>query len=203
MWLLLAVLYGAFLLWYDGGGGPLEPQEIERHLEVFTKRGGEAAQIAGLRDFLASDPGGDFVMANYLEFRDEPLATGEVQPGETSQQVLDRYMKHMYPALLRRACHPVVAGPVVASALDVWGVEGAERWSFVGLIRYRSRRDLVEIAGDPAFGDAHLYKHAALHKTIAVPFAPTVMLGSPRVLLALAGFAFGAVLHLAIGRRAA
>ena len=113
-------------------------------------------------------------MVNSLHFRDEPLAAGELRPGESSRQ-----------------------------ALDVWGIDDAESWSFVGLVRYRSRRDLVEIATDPAFGNAHLYELAALQRTIAVPVEPILMLGSPRVLLALVGIVLGALLHHVLGRRAA
>jgi hypothetical protein len=203
VWIVLAVLYGVFLFWYDGGGGPLRPEEIERHVATLEQRGFPPERIASLREFLANDPGRDFVMANFIHFRDVPLAGGAVQPGESSQQALDRYMAHMYPALFRRACHPVFAGPVVAPALDVWGVENASRWNLVGLVRYRSRRDMIEIATDPAFADAHQYKIAALEQTIAAPVEPFLLLGNPRVGVALVGLAFGALLQLALRRRTA
>ncbi len=32
----------------------------------------------------------------------------------------------------------------LGGALDLWGIEGAEQWSMGGLVRYRSRRDLME-----------------------------------------------------------
>ena len=108
VWLCLAALYAAFLFWYDGGGGPLTPAEVERYVATLEQRGFPPERIAVMRGFLESDPGGDFVMANYIHFRDVPLAGGEVKPGESSQQALDRYMAHMYPALFRRACHPVL-----------------------------------------------------------------------------------------------
>jgi hypothetical protein len=202
IWVTLAALYGAFLFWYDGGGGPLSPTEIEHYVAILEQRGASSEQIANLRGFLASDPGGDFVMANYIHFRDEPLATGAIAPGESPQQALDRYMAHMYPALFRRACHPVFGGPVVAGALDIWGVDDAASWSLVGLVRYRSRRDMIEIATDPAFSEAYQHKHAALKQTIAVPVEPFLMLGSPRILLALFGVALAALLQLVLGRRA-
>jgi hypothetical protein len=190
-WIVLAGLYAAFLLWYDGGGGPLSPQEIEQHIASLEGRGLPPERLRSLRAFLESDSGGDFVMANYLHFRDTP----------GSQRDLDRYMEHMYPALFRRACHPVFAGSVLAGALDLWGVENAERWNLVGLVRYRSRRDMIEIATDPAFAGAHQYKNAALEQTIAVPVDPFLMLGSPRVLLALALLALGALLQLGLRKR--
>jgi hypothetical protein len=91
----------------------------------------------------------------------------------------------------------------VAPALDLWGVEGAADWSLVGLVRYRSRRDMIEIATDPAFSEAHQYKVAALAQTIAVPVEPFLMLGNPRIALALVLVTSGALLHLLLGRRPA
>ena len=113
--------------------------------------------------------------------------------GESSEALLDRYMAHMLPALLRRASHPALAGPTVFQAMDLAGIEGAEVWGSVGVVRYRSRRDIMEIALDPVFAGKHEFKVAALEKTIAVPMAPDLYLSDLRllllVLLSLAGLA--------------
>jgi hypothetical protein len=191
LWAILAALYLGFRAWYDGGGGPLAPEEVERYVGILEARGAEPARIEKLRAFLANDTGSDFVMANFIHFEDRPDAQAD----------LDRYMAHMYPELFRRACHPVLAGPVVAGALDLWGVEDGERWSMVGLVRYRSRRDVAEIATNPAFADAHRFKSAAMAQTIAVPVEPFLMLGSPRWLVGGALVTLGALLQLALGRR--
>ena len=145
LWAILAALYLGFRLWYDGGGGPLTPAEVQHY--VGDPRGArhgprarrEPAQVPG------DDTGHDFVMANFIDLQDKPSA----------QEELDRYMAHMYPAMFARAGHPVLAGPVVGDALDIWGIENAEHWTMVGLVRYRSRRDMIEIATDPAFSDAY------------------------------------------------
>jgi len=197
LWLSLAALYAGFRLWYDGGGAPLAPEEVDRYVAILEERGGEPERIAAVREFLANDPGGEFVMANLIRFRAEPLAVGELPPGESPRQAMDRYMAHMYPALLRRACHPVLVGPVVGRALEAWGIQAAEPWSLAGLVRYRSRRDMIEIATDPAFADAHRYKEAAMDQTIAVPVEPFFSLASPRWLVA----GLLALLGLALHRR--
>jgi len=191
LWAILAAFYLGFRLWYDGGGGPLRADEVERYVATFEQRGVPPARIAKLREFLSSDTGSDFVMANLIH----------LQPNADAQQQLDRYMAHMYPALFRRGCHPVLAGPVVGAALDEWGVEDGDRWSMVGLVRYRSRRDMIEIAADPAFRDAHLFKQAAMSQTIAVPVEPFLSLASPRWSVALVLVTVGALAQLALGRR--
>lgn len=192
LWAILAALYLGFRLWYDGGGGPLTPEEVARYVSILEERGGEPARIEAVREFLAADAGSDFVMANFIQLRDDLSA----------REDLDRYMAHMYPALLRRACHPVLAGPVVGRPLDLWGVENAERFTLVGLVRYRSRRDMIEIATDPAFAGAHSHKVAAIERTIAIPSEPFLQLGSPRWLAGLALALLGALLQLALRRRA-
>jgi hypothetical protein len=192
LWSVLAAVYLGFLLWYDGGGGPLTEEEVQRYVASLEARGADPARLEKLREFLESDTGDDFVMANFIRFQEHAGA----------REDLDRYMAHMYPELFRRACHPVLAGPVVASALDIWGIENAETWSMVGLVRYRSRRDMIEIATNPAFADAHQFKTAAMAQTIAVPLEPFLMLGSPRWLVGGALLAIGALLQLALRARA-
>ena len=95
------------------------------------------------------------------------------------------YMEHMFPALFARASHPVVAGDAIFAALDIVGIEGAESWDSAGLVRYRSKRDLLEIASNPVFDEKHDYKVAALEKTIAFPITTQVNLGDPRLILGL------------------
>ena len=193
LWSILAALYVGFRVWYDGGGRPLTPEEVQRYVAIFEERGVEPARVENLRKFLSDDDGRDFVMANFIHFQERPGA----------QEELDRYMAHMYPAMFRRASHPVLAGPVVAGAVDLWGIENAERWSMVGLVRYRSRRDLIEIATAPAFRDAYPFKVSSMAQTIAVPTQPFLSLGSPRWLVGGALVTLGALLQLALGRRTA
>jgi hypothetical protein len=193
LWLVPAVLYAMFWFWYTPTGGPLTAAEIE----LFTARV-LAARTAGpegeetdprrmerLHRFMTEDTGRSFVMVNMLDMADAPPDLPATGPDASADALMDHYMQHMYVELFRRASHPVFFGPVVASALDLAGIEGAEAWTRVGLVRYRSRRDMLEIATDPRFGDRHDYKIAALDKTIAVPVEPRIYLVDARILLAL------------------
>ena len=150
LWFLVAAAYVAFFSWYSGSGEPLTEDEIDAYMELMAKRGGDPARLAEFRSFLEADDGGDFIIVNSIELREEPRVTGDVRPGETSAETLDRYMAFMWPALLERACHPVVAGDSQIT-VETWGVEGAEQWTSAGLMRYRSRRDLMDIATNPDF----------------------------------------------------
>jgi hypothetical protein len=202
-WLAAALLYALFRLWYDGVSAPLTPAEVDHYVARMTERGFPPERIALIREFLAEDTGGDFVMVNFISLHEAPAPVGDTRPGESGREVLDRYMAYMTPALLARASYPVIGGDAAANAVEAWGLAGAEHWSMAGIVRYRSRRDMIEIASDPRFRDAHVYKIAAMQKTIAVPLDPYFQLGGPRVAVALGLITGAALLHAALARRRA
>jgi hypothetical protein len=94
-----------------------------------------------------------------------------------------RYMEHMIPELLKRACHPVIMGDAVHTVIDIVGIEGAEQWTAGAFFRYRSRRSFMEIISNPAINARHEFKLAALNKTIAYPIETNLYLGDLRLLL--------------------
>ena len=167
LWLILGALYLAFFSWYTAFGGPLTDEEIEYYLDRYTSADADPEGLAVLRRFMEEDTGDDFVMLNVIDMYEVPEQIEGVAPGETSAEVLGKYMAYMYPALFSRACHPVAAGTAANVAMDLMNAPGMERWTTGALMRYRSRRDLVEIATNPAFRGAHDFKIAAMRKTIA------------------------------------
>jgi hypothetical protein len=194
-------LYVIFWLWYMPQGGPLSPAEQERFSAALLTDAGDPGRAAALRHFMAEDSGGPFIMVNLLHMADSVPDLPATGPGATADSLLAHYMQHMYPELARRASHPVFVGTAVSGALDVAGIEGAQTWTRAALVRYRSRRDMLEVAADPAFADRHEYKLAALAKTIAFPVEAQLHPGDPRLLLALALLALAAVIHLVLPGR--
>lgn len=170
-WLVAVLLYAAFWAWYMPWGGGVTEEEIEAFMQ--GRENQDEALVADFRRFLENDDGRPFVMVNLIH----------LNPG--GQELADRYMEYMWPALLRRASHPLYAGEVIAPAVDLWGVNGAEHWSSAALMRYRSMRDLLEIAGNPAFADSHVFKVEAMAKTIAVPARTSLNPGDLRILVGL------------------
>ena len=186
-WSVLAVLYVAFVSWYTSCGGPLSQAEIETYMARVeaNSRGGDPERVDIIRAFLESDTGDDFVMVNVIDFHETPLQVEGVAPGESSEEVMGKYMEYMLPALLARASHPIFMGWAAADAPEMFGIEGAREWHQGAGMRYRSRRDLMEIATNPEFQGSHEFKVAAIDKTIAFPVDPWFQLGDPRLLLAL------------------
>ena len=164
-----------FCFWYTNTSGPISEGERQAFLEAAAQMGWDDERLASIERFMSEDDGDQFLMVNLLDLADDPEAGAN----------MNRYMEHMYPALLGRACHPAFAGGVVHQAMDLAGIEGAETWGSVGIVRYRSRRDLLEIALNPVFSDKHDYKIEALAKTIAVPVAPSIYLSDLRLFLLL------------------
>ena len=187
IWAALAAIYLAFFGWYTSFGGPLTEEEIEHYIALVESRepAPSPERLAMLRRFMEEDTGDDFVMVNVIDMYETPLQIEGVEPGETSDEVLAKYMEYMLPALLARACHPVLYGQAASTAMDLMNADGMEQWTIGAGMRYRSRRDMLEIASNPAFSGSHEFKIAAMEKTIAFPIDPWMQLGDPRLVLGL------------------
>jgi hypothetical protein len=195
-WIVLAVLYGAFFAWYTSFGGPLQPEEIEEFMGILEANDAPPERIARWRRFMETDSGDDFAMANFLSLAETPKPVEGVPAGESSADVMARYTTPFMGKAVRSAAHPVLYGKAAGDAMDLWGIEGAERWSHAGVVRYRSRRDLMEQVRGLVGTDIHRYKIAAMDKTIAFPIDPWITAGDPRLLLALVFLVVGLGLNL-------
>jgi hypothetical protein len=111
--------------------------------------------------------------------------------------VLEGYTDHFMRALFLRAGHPAFAGPAAGRYLEHWEVAPDPGWSFTGIIRYRSRRDMAELATAAEFEPAHVFKRAAIANTFAFPVTPGVLFFGPRIWVALALALLAALGHLA------
>jgi hypothetical protein len=185
IWIALAALYAVFTGWYTSWSGPLSPSEVDDYVARLAAKGAKGERLELWRRFLATDTGDDFAMWNAIDLRDTPLLIEGEPPAESAQEMLDRYTGPFLGAALVRASHPVMLGSAASGALDLWGIDGAEQWTTGGLVRYRSRRDVVEMAITALDSDLHRYKLAAIEKTIAFPLDPWSQLGDPRFVLAL------------------
>ena len=185
LWLVPALIYAAFFLWYTDLGGPLDDEEIESFTASMTAAGSDPDTIALIEKFAREDSGRQFLMLNAVDYNENPPDVAGAEPGESAEQLMGRYMGFMFPALLSRASHPVFMGPAVSPSMDVVGIDGAENWDMGAMMRYRSRRTFLEIVTNPVFSGKHQFKTAALDKTIAYPIEPRLYLGDLRLLLGL------------------
>jgi hypothetical protein len=186
-WAILGVVYAVFFYWYTSFGGPLSDEEIAHYTKVLTSNPEMSEHSERWISFMKSDTGDDWAMWNAVDLFDTPKQVEGVEPGDTAEEVVNRYAEPFFAKALLRAAHPVMGGAAANTALDIWGIEGGENWDTGLLVRYRSRRDMMEIIEEVATSDEaiHAFKVAAVEKTIAFPIDPWFHPGDPRLLLAM------------------
>jgi hypothetical protein len=172
-WFIFSTIYLIFFFWYTNISGPLSEAEIKEAMKRFDSRN----IVTPLKDrknflkFIQEDDGGDFYMVNYLDLNESPPIMENTGKDASANDLLDYYMEYMFPEMFSRASHPVFFGSTSANAIDHIGSPETKEWDQVGLIRYRSIRDMLEISGNEVFTERHQYKTGALIKTIAIPVA--------------------------------
>lgn len=135
-------------------------------------------------------------MVNLVRLHDGAVndpVTGLAKP---AREVLAGYSRFFMPALLLRAGHPVFGGLGAGRYIEHWGTELDPHWGLAIIIRYRSRRDMIELATDPRFISAHAYKLASIANTLAQPVAPGFVLFGARVGVGLVLVFLAALIHL-------
>lgn len=180
-----ALAYLTFFFWYTSFGGPLTEAEIDRYVSLLKANAASEARIAQVTQFMREDTGDDFIMLNTLDMADHPPDLPATGRNADPDALMDHYMEFMYPELFARACHPIFFGEVVFGPLDAVAVDQPPTWDRAALMRYRSRRDMMEIATNPAFMERHDYKTGALDRTLAYPVEASVNPADPRLLLAM------------------
>lgn len=198
----IALLYFFFVSWYTDFGGPLSEEEITAYLQQMGARDNAPPELlARMEKFMREDTGRQFFMLNAVDYNENPPDVEGAEPGESAQQLMDRYMAYMYPNLFKRASHPIIAGRAVFPAMDLVGIENAEVWDMGAMMRYRSRRTLMDIVANPEMQGRHEFKMAALTKTIAYPVETQINLGDPRGLLGLLLLALYGLLEAFLPRK--
>jgi hypothetical protein len=188
IWSLALLLYATFWCWYVGFRKKITPTEVEGIMRLFDGSGAwTEKQRSHLHNFLAIDDGKDFVMVNLLHLK---------KPRKQSREKLEAYQKVFLGALLRKAGHPVMIATAASGNIENVACEQADDWTAAGMIRYRSRRDLMEMLPSTIDSEHHGLKLEALEKTLAFPASPWFMLGGPRLVVALAIALLAALLQL-------
>ena len=201
IWVGALLLYAAFWLWYVGIPRPLTAAEIDAHLATIAGSNLpiEPEQLATLRAFLAADDGAEFFMLNLVRVKEgNVIGPGSAEP-RPAREVLDGYSSHFMPALFRRGGHPAFFGRAAGGYLEKWNVAPDPGWSFGAAIRYRSRRDMIELVTDPRFADAHLFKTAGIATTFAFPTAPALVVVGPKIWVGLVIALAAALLQIGLG----
>jgi hypothetical protein len=191
IWTTALLVYALFWCWYVGFKKKVTPAEVEATMRLFNGDDGwTIEQIEHLRQFLLRDDGKDFVMVNLLHLK---------SPKRESRRNLAAYQKIFLGALLRKAGHPVMIANAASGNVENVACNDFDNWGAAGMIRYRSRRDLMAILPATVGSEHHNLKLASLEKTFAFPASPWFIAGGPRVVVALAIALVAALAQIALG----
>lgn len=176
---ILGLLYLIFLFWYGGKGKPLTQTEVESLLSEIKRRAGKESQseesplLNQFRELTKNDDGREFYMVNLLKFRQKALYPEGSPYGDDPLAANDRYGRAIIPLLLKYGGHPVFLGQAQGRFLHP---EHSDEWDQVGMVRYRSRRDMLKMAAEIAGLGVDIHKWASLEKTRVFPVKPIISL---------------------------
>jgi len=200
IWGVALAIYAVFMLWYHNWRGPLTPAEIEAFLArtAQLKISGHTDR-AVVRAFLEADDGRDFLMSNLVRVHPGDVVHPVTGLPVSGQALFQQYGVQFVKLLLRHGGHPMMAMRKVGGYVDAWQTPADPGWHLVGLMRYRSRRDMMALATDPAMRDMHILKSVSTAQTFSFPSQPLLSLALlPRVTVALVLALLAALLHLAV-----
>lgn len=200
----LVVIYAVFLIWYGGHGTPLTPEETDRLFAGIAERAKNEPNPDGrireeLRTLAASDDGNEFYMLNLIRYRPKALYPAGSGYGEDALEADARYNRAIAPYLLRHGGVPVFIGEPQGRFLDE---AGDPVWQRVAIVRYRSRRDLLEMVIDLAGQNVAVHKWASIEKTQVFPVRPIFSLIFVRGPVAALLVLLGLLLHVGLRRAA-
>ena len=200
IWGVAALLYLGFRGWYENWRGALRPEEVDHYLALAEQTStAEVNDMAAIRRFLEEDDGKEFVMLNLVRLH--PKSVPHPHTGELTRprDLLRGYIGDFMPTLLRHGGLPLLQARKVGPYVDAWGTEPDPEWTIVGYMRYRSRRDMIQLVTNPRFLNGHSLKIAAIDKTFSFPtqYQTGAFMG-PRVSVALALALVAALLHIAV-----
>ena len=193
-WLVATALSATFLLWHQPWfNRPLTPAEIDAAFAVSVDRATALPEYekVKLRAFFAGDDGRPFYNVNLMLYRDEAVyADGLPRPGiRTGSDAANAYSRTVIPLLLARGSYPVFVSSKISNLLEE-GAPGADFFQEVAIVRYRSRRDMLDMISNPSYLAGGPHKFASLAKNVAVPTTGLVPLDAsviiPLILFGLA-----------------
>jgi len=169
----LLAAYLLFLLWHE----PWWRRRLAPGEALATLAGHyadlSAEERRAFQAFMDADDGRSFYMINLMQYRPqasyhEGRLPDAAPPGQlTGREAGRAYNRVVVPALLKRGSYPVL----VSDALQTLLSAGADTDFFeqLAVVRYRSRRDLLEMVASPEFLAGVPHKWASLEKTVVVP----------------------------------
>jgi hypothetical protein len=170
--------YLLFFFWYGGSAAPLTGEEADAMIDEIEANAKELAGPDYDRELIESfrvlsrvDDGREFYMLNLMRFRQKAVypESYEHDYDDDAMAAASRYNAAVIPALLARGSLPILMGRYAGPFIPPLGTE---RWDQIGIIRYRSRRDMLSMAMELSSTGGGAHKGASLEKTVVFPIEP-------------------------------
>ncbi len=198
IWIIGIGTYGIFIAWYHNWRGALRPHEIAHYTARLAKSPSlDDATRAVMQKFMQDDTGREFLMLNLIRLHphdvEHPHSGQKISP----IKLVSHYFRPFMRQIIKRAGHPAYMARVAIphGYIEAWGVEENVGWRAVGIVRYRSRRDMLAVTTDERFHNIHSFKIPALANTLALPMeTQSAFMLTPRIWVGLLIFAVCAVL---------
>ena len=208
LWGSLIALFIVFMGWHEWRGPPLTTEETEAILaNLRMQRGADDGNGGGhdvpqmLRTLVASDDGAQYFMVNFIKYRTKaiyPEGADYEKLGDDAHAADMRYSKIVLPELLKRGSYPIYVSNVVGEFITP---PGAETWDTVAIVRYRSRRDMLDMMEPLQRLGGGVHKWAAIETTQVFPAHAIFRIAPLPLLVALVLLTIGFAAQAFSGRR--
>lgn len=166
IWGFLGAICVLFLLWHTPLRGPLSADELAGTLE---RSGLQDEFPPRIIEFFLTDDGQPFYMVNLHTFSEGARYPGEAPPGvRTGADAAEAYGRAVIPELLQRGSYPLLTTRRLTTFRSTMGATAAAFESMT-VVRYRSRRDLLDMLTSPSFREAVVHKWASLEENLIAP----------------------------------
>ncbi len=198
IWLgVLAAVYAGFWVWHGGDGEPIGEAEGEQllvqleeaydvsrdNLEAGSENG---SFLRNMVEMIPNDDGREFYAVN-LE---------QLKAGDEARAADQRYARMVMPLIFERGGYPVFVGMRAGSMLGDYGAE-IDR---VAVVRYRSLRDMIDMALDPEMQAGSGDKFLSLDHTEVMIIRPFISFAQMRLIVGAIFVFLGVIGLLVIGQ---
>lgn len=146
-----------FMYWYQFSSQILSPKEVNTYMgivETQTQNSSARHDLPALRNFLNEDDGKPIYTVNLYNFHGIANYPKNSGYGGSGEQAYERFSQVMIPLMLKRGSHPIYS--------SYWSDLTTSNWDRIVIVRYRSRRDLVDLFATNEFAEASLHKWASI-----------------------------------------
>jgi hypothetical protein len=195
---VLLILWALFANRYYGPTDPLTSEEMDQYMEkiqqMFIRNGvpdgnGKgttaeefAATLAAFRQFGDSDDGKPIYMINMMKWRDQAIfnETNKEHRGMTVEDADHAYTSQLKPILAENWSHIAYLSKTIPNAVNIGFYDGdVDDWGEVGIFRYSSRRDFMNMMASEKYQAMMHFKLASMGWIAIVPSQPHDLMFNP------------------------